>query len=90
MMKILLPKVLLFSVFGYSQSIIVNDLGAPTAIFFIFDCFKKLLKLKFPIDYKWDSIFGGNLLFLSVNDFRSQHSLVGEQKENRRHIALKR
>ena len=88
-MKILLPKVLLFSVFGHSQSIIVNGLGAPKSKIYIFDCFKKLVKLKNPNDFRWDSIFGGNSLFLSVVYFISEYSLIGIQ-ENKEHIALKR
>ena len=79
-MKILLPKVLLFAVFEYSQAIFVNDLGIPKSKIYIFDCFEKLIKLLIPIDFKWDSIFGVNLLFLNVINLREEIILRDKQK----------
>jgi len=89
-MKILLPKVLLFADFGYLQSIIVNDQGILKSKIYIFDCFEKLIGLLFPNDFKWDSIFGGNLLFLNVICLKKEIKLSGKQKDNRGHFTLKR
>ena len=89
-MKILLPKVLLFKVFGYSQSIIVNSLGLSKTKINIFDCLKKLIKLLIPNDFNWDSIFGGNLLFLNDIYLREEFIFSVKQKDNRGHFTLKR
>jgi len=89
-MKKVLPKVLLFAVFRYLQSIIVNDLGIPKSKIYIFDSFEKLIKLLIPNDFKWDSIFGGNLLFLNVIYLREEFILKGNQKDNRGYFTFKR
>lgn len=89
-MKILLPKVLLFTVFGYSQSIIVKSFGTCMSKIYIFDCLEKLTRLLIPNVFKWDSIFGGNLLFLNIIYLKEEYILSVKQKDNRKHFTLKR